>query len=505
MPEFSPSTRSGRFLAYIVERALAGDSRLLKQYSIATEAFGRSGDFDPDRDPLVRLEAGKLRRNLDGYYANQGAGDPVRISVPRGTYVPVFEFLSSAPPDSRVIALGELAPTQLLVVQTSGLGPEATPFSQGLTEQLTVELARYGDLSVAPDIPILAEGASPAALGQATRARFVLTSSARQSGSRLRAVLKLHDLAANAIVWTDSFDGPPTASVTIEAQDAIARRVSAEIADFHGVICRLLAFESVSGETAVHGQATWSPHIAIQRHRYLARITNEQVYRLARADLEEGVRRTPYSAKMWAALAHTVFTGNCLGFDDDPEFLSTTDRWAQRAMELDETCAFGHVAAATIAMYRRDLAGALETCQRLVELSAHAPSTKLSAGFFRSLAGDWAAGAQLMREALAAITHPPGWAFRASFLNAYRQWDYLQALNELKTYPAGEQFTPSLLRAAAFGQLGRTEEAELAVAAIRRKWPEFPRFSDRYFRYLSGIDALSDHLREGLAKAGLAS
>jgi hypothetical protein len=103
------------------------------------------------------------------------------------------------------------------------------------------------------------------------------------------------------------------------------------------------------------------------------------------------------------------------------------------------------------------------------------------------------------------ISHPPGWAFRASFLNAYRQRDYLQALNELKTYPAGEQFTPSLLRAAAFGQLGRTEEAELAVAEIHRKWPDFTRFADRYFRYLSGIDALSDHLREGLLKARLDS
>ncbi len=503
-PEFAASTRSARFLTYIVERTLAGEARLLKQYSIATAALGRNSGFDPDSDPLVRLEAGKLRRNLDSYYANHGAGDPVRISVPRGSYVPVFERLATARAegrsDARIAVLGELAPTRLLVVQTSGLSPEAAPFSQGLTEQLTVELARYRDLSVAPAIPILPEGASPAALALSTKARFVVTSSARQSGSRLRAILKLHDLQANAIIWTDSFDGPPDATSTIEAQDAIARRVAAEIADFHGVICRLLAFESVSSEAG-----NWSSHIAIHRHRYLARITNEQVYRLARADLEAGVRRMPYSAMMWAALAHTVFTGNCLGFDDDPNFLQSADRHTQRAIELDETCAFGHVAAATIAMYRRDLAGALEVCQRLAAGNVHAPSTKLSAGFFGSLAGDWDVGAQLMAQALAVISHPPGWAFRATFLNAYRQRDYMLALNALKAYPAGEQFTPSLLRAAAFGQLGRTEEAALAVAEMHRKWPEFPRFAERYFRYLSGIDALSDHLREGLSKAGLDS
>lgn len=503
-PDFAASTRSARFLAYIVERTLAGEARLLKQYSIATEALGRDSGFDPDRDPLVRLEAGKLRRNLDGYYANGGAGDPIRISVPRGSYVPVFERQASrvATP---VAVLGELTPTRLLVVQTSGLGPEAAAFSQGLTEQLTVELARYPDLSVAPAVPILPEGASPASLALSTKARFVVTSSARQSGSRLRAILKLHDLRANAIVWTDSFDGPPDASATFEAQDAIARRVSAEIADFHGVICRLLAFESVSreadGDAGPNG--AWTPHVAIQRHRYLTRITNEQVYRLARADLETGVKRTPYSAMMWAALAHTVFTGNCLGFDDDPDFLQAADRHTQRAMELDQGCAYAHVAAATIAMYRRDLVGVLEVCERLTAGNAHAPSTKLSAGFFRSLAGDWDTGMQLLAQALGVIHHPPGWAFRATFLNAYRQHDYVHALNELKTYPAGEQFTPSLLRAAAFGQLGRGEEAALAVAEIRRKWPDFPRLADRYFRYLSGVDALSDHLREGLRKAGL--
>jgi TolB-like protein len=502
---FAPSTRSGRFLAYIVERTLAGEARLLKQYSIATEALGRGPDFDPDLDPLVRLEAGKLRRNLDGYYANQGAGDPVRIFVPRGSYVPTFEKASAMRADAAVAVLGKLAPTRVLVVQTSGLGPEAAAFSQGLTEQLTVELARYPDLSVAPAVPILAEGASPASLALSTRARFVVTIGARQSGSRLRAILKLHDLRANAIVWTDSFDGPSDASATFEAQDAIARRVSAEIADFHGVICRLLSFESVSQETdGGHGtDGTWTAHVAIQRHRYLTRITNEQVYRLARADLETGVKRTPYSAMMWAALAHTVFTGNCLGFDDDPDFLQAADRHTQRAMELDQSCAYAHVAAATIAMFRRDLAGVLEVCERLTLGNAHAPSTTLSAGFFRSLAGDWDTGMQLLAQALGVIRHPPGWAFRATFLNAYRQHEYVHALNELKTYPAGEQFTPSLLRAAAFGQLGRSEEAALAVAEIRRKWPAFPERADRYFRYLSGVDALSDHLRQGLHKAGL--
>jgi hypothetical protein len=60
-----------------------------------------------------------------------------------------------------------------------------------------------------------------------------------------------------------------------------------------------------------------------------------------------------------------------------------------------------------------------------------------------------------------------------------------------------------LLRAAALGQLGRLEEAQLAAAEVLRICPQFSGLSDRYFRSLSGFDSLSDHLKEGLHRAGL--
>ena len=60
-PEFAASTRSARVLTYIVERTLAGEARLLKQYSIATAALGRNSGFDPDSDPLVRQLLGPVQ------------------------------------------------------------------------------------------------------------------------------------------------------------------------------------------------------------------------------------------------------------------------------------------------------------------------------------------------------------------------------------------------------------------------------------------------------------
>ncbi|AMJ58912.1 hypothetical protein [Bosea sp. PAMC 26642] len=86
------------FLSFIVERALAGRGGELKGYTIAVEAFGRAPDFDPQTDPIVRVEAGRLRKALALYYAGEGADDPVRITMPVGAYVPVFQSVVPAAP-----------------------------------------------------------------------------------------------------------------------------------------------------------------------------------------------------------------------------------------------------------------------------------------------------------------------------------------------------------------------------------------------------------------------
>ena len=83
------------FLRFVVERKLAHDAAHIKGYTIATEALGRDSSFDPANDPIVRVEAGRLRRALDRYYAEAGAGDPVHIELPRGSYVPVFRHRGS--------------------------------------------------------------------------------------------------------------------------------------------------------------------------------------------------------------------------------------------------------------------------------------------------------------------------------------------------------------------------------------------------------------------------
>jgi PAS domain S-box-containing protein len=89
---FRTCPRLAAFLRFVIEATLRGESAHLKGYTIAVEALGRRGDFDPQQDPIVRVEAGRLRRVIQHYYAGPGAKDLLIIDVPRGHYIPMFRY-----------------------------------------------------------------------------------------------------------------------------------------------------------------------------------------------------------------------------------------------------------------------------------------------------------------------------------------------------------------------------------------------------------------------------
>ena len=96
---FAHSKRRQRFLEYIVSETLAGRGERLKGYNIAIEVFDRPDDFDPNIDPVVRIEAGKLRDKLREYYEADGQHDLVRIELPKGCYTPHIEIRHAAEPE----------------------------------------------------------------------------------------------------------------------------------------------------------------------------------------------------------------------------------------------------------------------------------------------------------------------------------------------------------------------------------------------------------------------
>jgi len=111
--EFDASERNRRFLKYVVEETLAGRPERIKAYSIATSVFGREASFDPQTDPIIRIEASRLRRSLERYYLTSGRDDPVRIEIPKGSYVPTFRFESTNPPAPALPATEHTSPASL--------------------------------------------------------------------------------------------------------------------------------------------------------------------------------------------------------------------------------------------------------------------------------------------------------------------------------------------------------------------------------------------------------
>src|SRR5262249_58145287 len=87
---FSRSPQLGAFLRFIVDAVLQGKGDRIKAYTIGVEVLRRDSRFDPQLDPIVRVEATRLRRAIERYHAGPGADDPVIIDLPRGSYVPTF-------------------------------------------------------------------------------------------------------------------------------------------------------------------------------------------------------------------------------------------------------------------------------------------------------------------------------------------------------------------------------------------------------------------------------
>lgn len=99
--EFAGSAQLIRFLRYVVESCLRGEAGRLKESSIGVEVFNRGGGYDPKTDPIVRVEARRLRTKLTAYYETAGVAERVRISLPKGGYTAAFEKADEDAPEPK--------------------------------------------------------------------------------------------------------------------------------------------------------------------------------------------------------------------------------------------------------------------------------------------------------------------------------------------------------------------------------------------------------------------
>jgi TolB-like protein len=256
-----------RFLRLVVERTLNGQTDLLKEYNLGLEVFQRPPSYDPKADPIVRVQARRLRAKLDEYYATEGARDMLLVQMPKGAYVPVFgERKPSEPvpcverhtssPRLRVrLAMGLAVVMVVLAVAHVAWESATAPagihrsvavlplqmFTEGggrahiadqIAEVLTTGLAKREELQVLSRTTAGKYRESALSLpqiAQALNVRWVVEGGVGVEGSRAYVKLRLVDSLTDRKVWADVFDCEMSELVAVNTQ--VADKIAAAIDD----------------------------------------------------------------------------------------------------------------------------------------------------------------------------------------------------------------------------------------------------------------------------------
>jgi TolB-like protein/Flp pilus assembly protein TadD len=203
---FSNAGRMSRFLSFSVEETLGGRGASLKEYSLGVAVFDRPVDFDPRTEPIVRVEARRLRAKLDTYYRTEGAADDLIVELPKGGYRLEFRHRGDAP--AAEPAKPEAIRLAVLPFTSLASGEDDDYFTEGLSEELIHVLTKV------PGIEVIAWGSSaklrgPEDLERASRhlnLSHYFRGSVRRAGSQLKIMAQLLDARDGRYLWSEVFE-----------------------------------------------------------------------------------------------------------------------------------------------------------------------------------------------------------------------------------------------------------------------------------------------------------
>lgn len=203
-PLFVRSSRIRRFLRFTIERYLTGRTDELKEYVLGVEVFDRPATHDPRLDPIVRVEARRLRAKLHAFYESDGANDELIIEYPRGSYIPEFQ-LRSANRDCDSPALIAVLPF------TAHNTCSCAGFAEGLTREVIHELDHSEAVRVF----------STTNRGRA-QIEALLTGTVRRAGPRVCVTAELLSPGSTQNLWSANFESSPCDPLTAQKQIAFA-------------------------------------------------------------------------------------------------------------------------------------------------------------------------------------------------------------------------------------------------------------------------------------------
>jgi TolB-like protein len=506
--QFQQSPRRQRFLQYIVDEALAGRSDRLKGYTIALEVFDRPETFDPNVDPIVRIEAARVRDKLREYYESEGQADLIRIDLPKGTYMPFVEFRNlqhgaSVSPRSRWRqAIAILALTFAL----GGLGawlysdrhtPDATQsasaipnvptiavlpfanlsgdhkqdyFSDGLTEDILTELSRSRDLRVLArntSFQYKGKAVDVAKLGRDLNVRYVLEGSVQRHDDRLRVTAQLIDAETGTHIWADRYDRE-LADVFL-VQDDIVNQIAGKIAGGYGAIERA----ELKSATSKSPEQIQSYDLVLQARNVFQFDWTRENFARAESLLHHAISLDPSNARARRELAWFGILGWIFRLDDPQIPREEIVAQATKAVQLDPEDARGRLIAASAYFFTKQLDKFAYEADQALALAPYDAEIIVAIACMTSSAGDHERGVALAEKANALNADAAtGWSHSTIYTAAYLQGDYARALQVAKQNQDAEMFYSYLEIIPIYGQLGMQEQALEAWRKLKIQIPD---------------------------------
>jgi DNA-binding NarL/FixJ family response regulator/TolB-like protein len=494
-PDFDASRRSREFLRFVVEETLAGRGQDLTQVAIAVRVFGRKDDFDAVVDPIVRIQAGRLRRSLERYYLLDGRSDPVRIELPKGGYAPVFQVSEvSAPTRDQDTRPGERPggwPSVLLnPFEVSGTGADVEGLAARVSEELALELGRYrtAQLFQPPE-----SGSNPP-----YPARFALGGRIWREGEDVRITARLVDRQTGEQVWGDEYHTAAQAGRWSGTPEDVAHVIAGRVGAEEGVIVQHLA-----AERRKHRPAAPTAYDAMLRSYefFLARDLESFVPTV------EALRRTvetqPDCGPAWTRLARLYCANYAFELSGLETPIEESITCAQRGVRLDPASRSARCVLASALIVKGELGAARAELEQALRSSPGSLVYLEIIGWLLTMIGDWERGALLSRSARDRNPHCLPQGSFGLWADHLRRGETGLAYQTALEYRDPTFFWRSVMRASSLGLLGRTVEAKSEVADLLAARPDFPTRGRILLGHYLKLPELMDPVVKGLARAGL--
>ncbi|MGF1475419.1 MAG: hypothetical protein ACFB6S_07645 [Geminicoccaceae bacterium] len=484
----------------MVSEALAGRDDRLTGYSIGLDVFDRPQNFDPAIDTIVRVEARRLRQSLQSYYTLDGSTDEIEITLPKGSYVPVFS-------PRQVENKGEGSDLQhkgplIAVLPLENYSPDHSEnyFANGLTEQLIASLTRFKDLSVISRTTASQfRGATVVDIRERLNVDYVFEGSIRKSSEALRVTAQLIDAHRDTHIWADTFDREVSAENLFAIQDDIAETLAARIADRYGPLGR------IGGRRRSQTQSFDAYAAVLKFYDYYAR-HQPDLHVEARAALQQALVTDAAYTDAWAALAAIHLDEYRFNYNPIEDAQPPLDRAFEAALHAvlldpDNAMAQQFLACAHFHAGARDEFRA--AAERALALNPGHADVLADIGICLALIGDEDKGFALVDRAMELNPSHPGWYHTAAIAKHLVDGALEAALREAIAFYTPGFFWSHAWKATVLAKLGREEAAAQEVDLLLDVYPDFGRrFTDEVAKWQAS-DALIHALAQGLRLAGL--